>query len=509
MSTETTLSVVQESPRLPFARSLRGKSILFLGLLFAYSLFLAVFVLYQKTLLLEQLAAVNQLQQQEKALVEADLAAFGAITELFVMAEPGGRQMVLDKVHEQFAQLQRRYAGLLQLYPDRATDFREMLRSLADTLVRPTPNNMLVLRNALAANKRELDELLARNRIKNKLAIDAYIERSDRVAQISLLLASIGLGLLGWIVAIFFRKQVLHIEQIQQRVGQIVDGYRGEPLPNHRDDELGGLLDGVNQMASRLGQREQELEIERHKQFHVDKMGTIGHMAAGLVHEVGNPVAAILGLAHECQDSLSELGAETASVRANLTMIIDYTERLSRVTDDMAAFNRPHQATTWMDLNELVMRVDNLLHYDERWYGIALEKKLDPQLPAIMGDSDQLSLVLMNLVMNAFEAIEMQRPERPLVLIETQVADAGVLLRVSDNGCGLTEEQQQRAFEAFYTTKQDKGSGLGLLLCSSIVSGHEGYLRLLPHQDQGLCVEVYLPRDSNKLALDSRKEGAV
>lgn len=490
------------STRLPFVRSLRGKSILFLTLLFTYSLFIAVFVFYQKASLLEQLAAVDQLQQQEKALVEADLAAFGAITELFVMVEPGGRQMVLDKVHEQFTHLQYRYAGLLTLYPDRADDFREMLRSLADTLVRPTPENMLILRNALAANKSELDELLARNRIKNKQAIDAYLEQTDRVAQVSLLFAGIGLGFLGWAVAIFFRRQAVDIEKIQARVGQIVDGYRGEPLEINRDDELGELIAGVNQMASRLRQREQELEIERHKQFHVDKMGAIGHMAAGLVHELGNPVAAILGLTHECQESLSEAGVEMQPVRDNLAMIIDYTERLSRINEDMAAFHRPHQSTDWMDLNELVVRVDNLLHYDERWYGIALDKQLEPQLPAIRGDSDQLSQLLMNLVVNAFEAIERVRPERPRVLIETSRADAGVLLRVIDNGCGLTPEQQQRAFEAFYTTKHEKGSGLGLLLCSSIVSGHDGYIRLLPNKSQGLCVEVYLPRDFNRFPVD-------
>ncbi|MEH6472268.1 MAG: ATP-binding protein [Halopseudomonas sp.] len=500
------LEAVLESKRLPFIRSLRGKSILFLTLLFTYSLLLAVFVLYQKASLLGQLAAIDQLQQQENALVEADLAAFGAITELFVMAEPGGRQMVLNKVHDQFTQLQQRYAGLLQLYPDRATDFREMLRSLADTLVRPTPDNMLTLRNALAANKRELDELLARNRIKNKQAIDTYLAQSDRVAQISLLFAGIGLGLLGWIVAIFFRKQVGDIEQVQLRVGQIVDGYRGEPLQSNRDDELGELIGGVNQMASRLRQREQELEIERHKQFHVDKMGTIGHMAAGIVHEVGNPVAAILGLARECQESLRQPDAGIESARNNLEMIVEYTERLGRITEDMAAFNRPRQATAWMDLNELVRSIDNLLHYDERWYGILLEKQLASQLPAIMGDSDQLSQVLMNLVVNAFEAIEMQRPEQPFVRIETAVADDGVILRVSDNGCGLTQEQQERAFDAFYTTKQGKGSGLGLLLCSSIISGHDGYMRLLPNDDQGLTVEVFLPRDSKRLALGANGE---
>ncbi|MEH6824164.1 MAG: ATP-binding protein [Motiliproteus sp.] len=501
MNAEKELSQITASTRLPFIRSLRGKSILFLVVLFTYSLLLAVFVLYQKASLLEQLNAIDQLQQQEEALVDADLAAYSAITELFVMADPGGRQRVLNKVHEQFIQLQQRYAGLLLLQPDRAADFRLMLRGLADTLVRPSPENMLVLRNALAANKRELDQLLALNRVKNKQAVDGYQAHSDRVAQVSLVLAGMGLGLLGWFVAIFFRKQVVDIEQIQARVGEIVDGYRGLPLGSKRDDELGELITGVNQMANRLRQREQELEIERHKQFHVDKMGAIGHMAAGLVHEVGNPVAAILGLARESQEALSDSDA----VSANLVMIVDYAERLGRITEDMAAFNRPRQATTWMDLNELVLQVDNLLRYDERWYGIALDKQLAPQLPAIMGDSDQLSQVLMNLVVNAFEAIEKQHPERPRVLIETAVVDAGVLLRVSDNGCGLTEEQQERAFEAFYTSKQEKGTGLGLLLCSSIVSGHDGYLRLLPGPTQGLSVEVYLPRDSKRLSADKTR----
>ena len=495
------------SKRLPFIRSLRGKSILFLVFLFGYSLLLAFFVLYQKASLLEQLAAIDRLQQQEQVLVEADLAAFSAISELFVMAEPSGRQQVLDRVHQQFVELQQRYSRLLELYPDRAPEFRVMLRNLAETLVRPTPENLLALRNALAMNKQQLDQLLANNRIKHQQALEAYLKKSDWVAQVSLLFAGIGLGMLGWVVAIFFRKQVRDIEQLHGRVGEIVEGYRGGPLESRRDDELGELIEGVNQMASSLRQREQELEIERHKQFHVDKMGAIGHMAAGLVHEVGNPVAAILGLAHECQEKAGKVGAE-AEMQANLSMIVDYTERLQRITEDMAAFHRPVQSSVWLDLNELVMSIDNLLHYDERWYGIQLEKELAPQLPAIMGDADQLSQLLMNLVVNGFEAIESARPESPRVVIRTSVTEGGVLLSVEDNGSGLTEEQQQRAFEAFYTTKPGKGSGLGLLLCSSIASAHGGYIRLQPGEEAGLTAEVFLPQEQPRLASVSAKGDA-
>lgn len=502
---------MSESSKLPFVRSLRGKSILFLAFLFACSLLLAAFVLSQKASLLDQLEAIGQLQEKEKALVEADLAAFGAITELFVMVEPGSRQQVIDKIHSQFTELQQRYAGLLQLYPDRAQDFRSMLRSLADTLVLPSPENLLILRDSLAANKQELDQLLANNRVRNQQAVDDYLIQSERVAKASLLFAGTGLAVLGWVVAIFFRKQVRDIEQIQRRVGEIVDGYRGEPMESRRDDELGELIDGVNQMASRLRQREQELEIERHKQFHLDKMGTIGHMAAGIVHEVGNPVAAILGLAQECREQLSESTVAGPMMQANLKMIIDYTERLRQITEDMSAFNRPRQPTAWMDLNDLVMSTEKLLQYDERWYGIRLEQQLSSQLPAIMGDSDQLSQVLMNLVVNAFEAVDSHRPEQPQVTIETALAEDGVLLRVIDNGCGLTAEQEGRVFDAFYTTKQEKGSGLGLLLCSSIISAHGGYIRLEPNArlspPQGLIAEVYLPRETKPVSTQGSAQG--
>ena len=128
-----------------------------------------------------------------------------------------------------------------------------------------------------------------------------------------------------------------------------------------------------------------------------------------------------MGLAQECQEQLSESAIDDPLVQGNLEMIVDYTERLRQISEDMAAFNRPRQPTAWMDLNELVVSTEKLLQYDERWYGIELEQTLSLQLPAIMGDSDQLSQVLMNLVVNAFEAVDSHRPDQPKVMIETAI----------------------------------------------------------------------------------------
>jgi len=482
---------------LPFLRSLKGKSALFLVLLFSYCLGLAAYVLYQKGMLVRQLEDLTLIQERERVLVEADLAAFSAITDLFVMNDATGRDEVLGRVHEHFDQLQQRYARLLLLYPDRAPPFKEMLRTLAETVVQPTAEGLTSLRRELAGNKRRLDELLAQNRNMRQRATVVYLERSDRVAVVSLMLGVLGLALLGFVVALFFGRLTRDLIGLHLRVGQIVEGYRGSPLERSRDDEVGELISGINAMTDDLRLREQELEIERQKQFHIDKMGTLGHVAAGVVHEVGNPVAAIIGLAEEARAQLLEEGEQGIDdCVGNLTMISDYAERLRLISEDLAALNQPlNEDFRLLDINELVVGVEKVLRYDDRWYGIQLEKQLESRLPAFKGAPDQLSQLVMNLIVNGCEALEQSRPPSPVVRVRTSVDDGKLHICVTDNGPGMSEEIQARAFEAFYTTKENKGSGLGLLLCASIASAHRGRLELHSRPGEGCRVDVYLPLD--------------
>ncbi|WP_207063260.1 sensor histidine kinase [Motiliproteus sp. SC1-56] len=496
----------RENREIPFWRSLKGKSLVFLALLFIYCLVLTVYVFSEKASLIRELEALELIREQETVIVEADLAAFSAITDLFMMVDPGGRDEVLTRVHRHFTQLQQKYSRLSELYPDRAPSFRDIAKQLAEAVVQPTPQHLGALRVSLAENKRRLDALMAQNRQRREDALDAYLAHSDRVAMVSLFFGGAGLLVLGIIVALFFGRLTRELLQLHSRVGQVVKGFRGTPLETSRSDELGGLIHGVNDMADDLRLREQELEIERQKQFHMDKMGTIGHLAAGVVHEVGNPVAAILGLAEEARQQLDDPEA----VHQNLDYIIEYTNRLRRISEDLAAFNRPQRDRyELLDLNEVVSSVENILRYDERWYGIGLTDRLDPQLPAIVGASDQLSQLIMNLVLNAFEATEAGEASPAEVRIETQAGEEGVWLRVVDNGVGISPEEQGRIFDAFYTTKEGKGSGLGLLLCSSIVTAHGGYIQVDSSQGEGTRVEVFLPLNPGVGAEIDNAEKAV
>ncbi len=501
--------------------SLRTKSTLFLLLLFAYSIALAGYVLYQKSKLVEQLAVLAEIQEQESALVEADLAAFSAITELFMIVDPQGRDAVLNRVHVHFTQLQRNYSRLESLYPDRADAFKAMLRLLAETIVRPDTEHLVALRDQLADNKARLDQLLSQNRARRQSALNQYLNQSNRVALQSLSLGVCGLVALGIVVAVFFGRLTSDLLRLHRRVDQIVQGYRGAPLQARRNDEVGELIAGVNEMADRLRGREQELEIERYKQFHLDKMGAIGHLAAGIVHEVGNPVAAILGLAQECKDALNagderEAGdvrntrdeLDREQLAANIDYIAQYAERLRLISEDLAAFNRPRREPyELLDINELIANIENILRYDERWYGIRLVTDMDQGVSAIRGASDQLSQLIMNLVVNSLESIDPLLPRQGQVVVKTRRCDDGVQVEVRDNGCGISAEEQARVFDAFYTTKDAKGSGLGLLLSSSIVTDHGGYIRLESTPGEGTCVRVFLPYDSRK-PVDPRVESA-
>ncbi|MEH6628808.1 MAG: HAMP domain-containing sensor histidine kinase [Motiliproteus sp.] len=490
----------QEPPSRSFFTSLKGKSIVFVCALFAYALVLVFYVFDQKSDMVAQLAQLESFQQQGDALIEADLAAFSTISELFVLSGKPSRREVVGRVHVQFTVLQQKYARLLPLFPDRASSIRTLIQYLAAAVMNPSSANLTVLSEQLRKSKSQLEALLAQNRSTRKKLLSEYLRQSDRVALVSVLSGLFGLLVMGVVVALFFGRLTGDLLGLHRRVNQIVGGYRGASLASARSDELGELIEGVNQMAERLGEREQQLEIVRQKKFHQDKMGTIGHLAAGIVHEVGNPVAAILGLAEESSRGLEQGDADTEGVRTNLKYILTYADKLRVISEDLAAFNKPKVTEyEWINLNQLVNDVENITSYDERWYGIHVNTNLDPGLPAIQGVGEQLSQVLLNLLENSFESMIALDGRSPLVEVKTSALEGeqnGVRLEITDNGCGIEPDKMDRVFDAFYTTKEaDRGSGLGLLLCHAIITTHGGSIDLSSESGKGTRVVIQLPLD--------------
>lgn len=253
---------------------------------------------------------------------------------------------------------------------------------------------------------------------------------------------------------------------------------------------------GIIRDISERKRTETELEETRQKYFHQEKMAAIGTLAAGIVHEIGNPIAAISGLIHDMSDDPDNSTLDEEN-RSNLVMVLDQVERLINITRDVSEFANPHVGELeLLDLNNLIGKTCRLLRHDKRLSGVDIVLDLDQQLLAILGIGDQLVQVIMNLIINSADAVSEIGDRKPLIQISTRMKDDTVVITVTDNGCGIKPEDIEHATEAFFTTKSmGKGTGLGLSLCHSIVTAHNGTMKISSTLGQGTEVEVIVPVD--------------
>ncbi len=283
-------------------------------------------------------------------------------------------------------------------------------------------------------------------------------------------------------------------------------------------DQTSSYVVVVHDITSRT-QAQRELEATRQQYFHQEKMAAIGQLAAGILHEVGNPIAAIAGATSELKNLYTgkDLAVESYSiddaVSNNIEVIDEQTTRLAKITREIADFASPKpREREMLDLNGLLRSTTRVLAYDQRFRSIELDLQLDKNLPAIIGVADQLTQVFMNLLINAMDACSSISGDKDRIILKSQLDGDRVHVYVKDNGHGMPKETLGHVLEPFYTTKAvGKGSGLGLSLCETIVLAHGGVLDINTKEGKGTTVHVFLPIDltnqeSDKHKTDDNKE---
>jgi two-component system NtrC family sensor kinase len=312
-------------------------------------------------------------------------------------------------------------------------------------------------------------------------------------------LAWFGITCIGALAMLFFSRLAIDIGSVRKRALAIVGGDRGRGQPLVRNDELSDLAQALDRLADALSRRERDLQIERRHVMHQEKLAAVGSMAAGVLREIGNPIAAIDGYARamiEAQQS-SESGPW-----CDPGQILHETGRLLAITRGIAELAAT-PASEWQlaSLNEIVTKSVALLRYEPRLEGVSVVATLDPQLPALPAIADRLVQLVINLVINSADATATLPPRTARIELATRSAGAGVELCVSDNGCGMAGPVLERAFEPLFTTKPaGLGTGLGLPLCRSIANDHGGSIELQSAPGQGTRVVVWLPLDNPEAA---------
>ncbi|HXY23194.1 MAG TPA: PAS domain S-box protein [Candidatus Acidoferrum sp.] len=208
------------------------------------------------------------------------------------------------------------------------------------------------------------------------------------------------------------------------------------------------------------------------KLAHSEKMATIGRLVSGVAHEVNNPLAAILGFT----DLLLENPAVPKGAREDLQIILQETQRTKDIVQDLLSFarQRPVQREP-VFVNSVLRQTIKLRSYDFASHGVEVTEEFEEALPPALGDSQQLQQVFLNILNNAYDAVQ-EAGRRGRIRIHTRRQEEMIEITISDNGTGITDPE--RIFDPFYTTKQSgKGTGLGLSICYGIVRAHGGEIQ--------------------------------
>lgn len=411
---------------LPARKSLRAKAFIATLALMAYLLASVGYVASERSKINDSMQALDQLAKHERALALTEAALGAAVLDVHdastaATPSPGLPSDIVLYMEN----CSRMFRDLDEFDPAYALLQRAIARSYDLLQVQPVRANWIDLRETMS---RAHDELEIRHHVlaeRRESLIQTYQRQYDAVTVESLLLAALGSVVFGSLAAWFFARLTADIRHLEQHARQIVSGTRGVAMKVDRDDELGQLMHAVNRMAVDLDEREKGLEMEVQRRSHQDKMLAVGALAAGVAHEVNNPLAVISGVAQEWRSAAvpptaSELAEGTA-------LILAQTQRAAQAARHLAEVAAPEAAELdWIDLNALVRRVVQLTGYDRRWRRFSFDTALDAALPAVRTSGNAIQQVLMQMVSLACEAMAAQNAGAGTLRIETLATGPGV-----------------------------------------------------------------------------------
>ena len=251
--------------------------------------------------------------------------------------------------------------------------------------------------------------------------------------------------------------------------------------------------------ARRLAQAHHERTVMTHQVIETGRLASIGELAAGIAHEINNPVAIMVQEAGWIDDLLGEgepvSGENMEEITRAVSQIRTQGDRCKEITYKLLSFARKTDPTVKeVNLNEAVDEVIGLTTQKTRYANVHIETELDPDIPVIHASASEIQQILLNLVNNAIDAIE--RPGGT-VTVSTRGAGEAVVLEVRDTGKGIPEANLERIFDPFFTTKPvGQGTGLGLSICYGIVEKMGGQIAVESEIEKGTTFRVSFPKEA-------------
>jgi len=331
-----------------------------------------------------------------------------------------------------------------------------------------------------------------------------YIDLRNRVMGTFTGMAVLSVIILLILLTVITSTIINPLKKLVIATNEIAKGDLDHKVSTNLKDEIGQLANSFNQMTDDLNKANQKLihwgktlekqVDERTKKIkemqdsliQSEKLASLGKMAAGIAHEINNPLTSILINSHLLLEK-----AEDPYTKESLDLITDETSRCSNIVKGLLEFSRqspPKKVPA--DINSLITNTSALLENQLKFQNIKVAKKLEKNLPHIKIDTSKIKQVIWNLMINGAEAMS---DGGKLTLI-TRFSDdkKSTVIEITDTGKGIPPENTNKLFDPFFTTKES-GSGLGLAVSYGIIQQHQGHIKVKSKQSQGTTFTVVLP----------------
>jgi len=305
----------------------------------------------------------------------------------------------------------------------------------------------------------------------------------------------LGITLAGMVIALivsnFLANGVLQpIKRLVFASQQLAKGNLEYEVELKSSDEIGELGETFNLMASSLKERDERLkEYTQQQIMKSERLATLGQLAAGVAHEINNPLGAVLMYTHL---SLEEMESEDTR-RQNLEKVVGEATRCRDIVKGLLDFARQTEPKVEeSDVNGILNRTLSLVENQALFQNVKVKKLLTSSLPKVMMDSNQIQQVFTNIILNAAEAIE---GEGELIVVTRRAPDnKHIEIEFTDTGCGIPPENHEKIFDPFFTTKEvGRGTGLGLAISYGIIARHKGTINIRSKPGKGSTFIVRLP----------------
>jgi two-component system NtrC family sensor kinase len=334
-----------------------------------------------------------------------------------------------------------------------------------------------------------------------------YLDITNRVMRTFIIIASLCVVLLLVILYFSTTRIINPLQKMVVATQKISAGDLTHKVEVSSKDEIGYLANSFNQMTAdleaanekliewgktlekKVEERTKELtEMQAHL-IQSEKLASLGKLAAGVAHEINNPLGGILIYSHLMLEDTDK----NSPRYENLKKIVKETSRCKDIVKGLLEFARPKEPEmSLISINDIAEKSLSIIERQALFQNIKIKKTYTSNLPKIVADSAQLQQVFMNVIINAAEAME----GNGILALSTSLSRDGTCIEVkfSDTGHGIMEEDKKRLFEPFFTTKEvGKGTGLGLAISYSIIQKHHGTIDVKSELGKGSTFTVKLP----------------